>query len=167
MTLHDPPHLSAPATPDRASTRHRLGLPIVAVIGLALLAAPRVILHDLDILHEGTAINAMFVFLPPVVWIIVALAARVPNPFLTILAIGVCYGLFLALGHQLLWGIAFADDLPQLGGNLGGLDPSLQSVIFRSIAFVSSIVTGAVVGAIAGLVAWVLNALLPRTGQAR
>ena len=114
----------------------------MAIIGLALLAAPRVILHDLDIIQEGTAINALFVFLPPIVWIVVALAARVPTPFVTILAIGVCYGIFLALGHQLMWGIAFADDPPQLGGNLAGLDTTFQAVLLRSFAAVSSLVTG-------------------------
>lgn len=143
--------------------RRRLGLPLVAIIGLALLAAPRVILHDLDIIQEGTAINALFVFLPPIVWIVVALAARVPNPFVTILAIGVCYGIFLALGHQLMWGIAFADDPPQLGGNLAGLDTTFQAVLLRSFAAVSSLVTGAIVGAISGLVAWGLSALMRRS----
>ena len=132
----------------------------MAIIGLALLAAPRVILHDLDIIHEGTAINALFVFLPPVVWIVVALAARVPNPFVTILATGVCYGIFLAVGHQITWSTTFADDSPQLGGNLAGLDSTLQTVILRSFAAVSSLVTGTIVGAMSGLVAWGMSALI-------
>lgn len=74
MADHDPSLSPVPTAPAPISKRRRLGLPLVAIIGLALLAAPRVILHDLDIIHEGTAINALFVFLPPVVWIIVALA---------------------------------------------------------------------------------------------
>ncbi len=139
----------------------------MAIIALALLAAPRVILHDLDIIHEGTAINALFVFLPPALWILVALAAKAPNPFATILAIGVCYGIFLALGHQLMWTTTFADDPPQLGGNLAGLDPTIQSAILRSFAVLSSLVTGALVGAIAGLAAWGLSALAGRARQAR
>lgn len=162
MKDYGPPHPSAPAT---LMSKRRLGLPLVATIGLALLAAPRVILHDLDIIHEGTAINALFVFLPPVVWIVVALAARVRNPFVTILAIGFCYGVFLALGHQLMWGVSFANDPPQLRGNLAGLDPTIQTVIFRLFAVVSSLITGTVVGAIAGLVAWVSSALIRRTRQ--
>lgn len=162
MADHDPPHSPAPSGPIPASKRRRLGLSLATIIGLALLAAPRVILHDLDIIHEGTAINAVFVFLPPVVWIVVALVARVPNPFVTILAIGVCYGILLALGHQLLWGVHVGDNPPQLGGNLTGLDPAVQTVIFRFFAFLSSLVTGAVVGAIAGLVAWGLSVLTHR-----
>lgn len=167
MNDHDPSLSPVPAAPAPASKRRRLGLPFVAIIGLALLAAPRVILHDLDIIHEGTAINALFVFLPPVVWIVVALIAKVPNSFATILAIGVCYGIFLALGHQLMWSTTFADNPPQLGGNLAGLDPTIQSVILRSFAVLSSLVTGAIVGAIAGLVAWGLAALAGRARQPR
>lgn len=174
MSGPDPTHnvvamtdLDRSASAGATSTHRRLGLPFVAIIGLALLAVPRVILHDLDLIHEGTATNALFVFLPPVVWIVVALAARVPKPFVTILAIGICYGVFLALGHQLLWGVSIADDPPRLGGNLAGLDPAAQAIIFRVFAILSSLVTGAVVGAIAGLVAWGLGALTRRTPRPR
>ncbi len=162
MEHHDPSPSPLPAGRAPVSKRQRLGLPLVAIIGLALLAAPRVILHDLDIIHEGTAINALFVFLPPVVWIVVALAARVPHPFVTIFAIGICYGIFLALGHQLMWDIHVRDNPPRLGGNLSGLDPTIQAVVFRTFAVLSSLVTGSVVGAITGLVAWVLAALTRR-----
>ncbi|GAB3813643.1 hypothetical protein GCM10028820_08710 [Tessaracoccus terricola] len=134
-------------------------MPLVAIIGLALLEAPRVVLHDLGVIHEGTVVNALFVFLPPVVWIVVALVSRVPNPFVTILAIGVCYGVFLALGHQLMWGITFADNPPRLGGNLAGLDPTIQVVVLRSFAVLSSLVTGVIVGVIAGFVAWGFSAV--------
>ncbi len=139
----------------------------MAIIGLALLAAPRVILHDLDMIHEGTAINALFVFLPPVVWIVVVLAARVPNPFVTILAIGVCYGILLALGHQLMWDVHVGDNPPRLGGNLSGLAPTVQAVLFRSFAALSSLVTGTVVGAVTGLVAWGLGVLIRRPRHPR
>lgn len=162
MNDHDPSSPPVPAAPAPVSKRRRLGLPLVAIIGLALLAAPRVILHDLGMIHEGTAINALFVFLPPVVWIVVALAARVPHPFVTILAMGICYGVLLALGHQLMWGIHVGDNPPRLGGNLAGLDPTIQAVVLRSFAVLSSLVTGTVVGAVTGLVAWGLGALTRR-----
>lgn len=158
---HTPPPAAADdSTP--APKRRRLGVPFVAVVGLALLAVPRVILHDLGIIHEGSAINWLFVFLPPIAWIIVVLAVKVPNPFVTILVIGVCYGVFLALGHQLMWSAAFEGSPPQLGGNLSGLDPTAQDVIIRAFAIPSSVLTGAVVGAVTGLIAWGLSALTDR-----
>ncbi|MFF3438372.1 hypothetical protein [Streptosporangium sp. NPDC002721] len=138
-----------------------LGLPMIAVIGLALLAAPRIVLHDLDVIHEGTFVNALFVFVPPIVWIAVVLWRRVPNPFLTLLVTGLFYGVLLAVGHQLLWDAAFGDNPPKIGGNLSGLDPTAQSVILRLFATISSVFTGVIVGAITGLVAWGLGKLLP------
>ena len=144
--------------------RHRLGLPFWAVLGLALLAVPRVVLHDLDMIHEGTAINALFVFVPPVVWIGVVLWRRVPNPFVTLLVVGLAYGVFLALGHQLLWSGNVGANPPRLGGNLADLDPSIQEVIFRVFATISSLFTGLIVGAISGLIAWGLQ-VVTRSGR--
>lgn len=149
-------------------TRSRLlGLPLWVLLALALLGAPRVILHDLDILHEGTPLNLLFMITPPLVWIIVAVAARVPRPFLTLLAVGLFYGLILGLVHQLLWGAAFPGGTPTLGGNLADLDPALQALIVRGAAAVSSVFTGAVVGVLTGLVAEAVRALLRLTGDRR
>lgn len=152
---------SPPLPPERR--RAALGLPVIAVVGLALLAVPRVVLHDLGLISEGTPLNAVLVFLPPVIWIAVILWTRAPNPFLTLLAIGACYGVFLALGHQLLWNVSFGGTHPQLGGRLTTLDPGLQSVVLRLFAAVSSLFTGVIVGAITGLAAWGLSAATRRT----
>lgn len=151
------------ATSTRPPLRTTLGLPLLAIVGLALLAAPRVPLHDLGVIEEGSFVNSLFVFLPPLVWIAVAVLKRVPNPLLTLLAIGLCYGILLALGHQILWAESFGDDPPELGGNLSDLDPTLEAVIIRSFAAVSSIFTGLIVGAISGLVAWGLSTVLQRS----
>lgn len=78
------------------------------------------------------------------------------------MAIGVCYGVFLAIGHQLLWNIAFADAPPRLGGNLADLEPAVQTVLLRSFAVLSSLVTGAVVGAVVGLIAWGVGVFIRR-----
>ncbi|MFE9243441.1 hypothetical protein [Nocardiopsis sp. NPDC006938] len=136
------------------SRRTGLGLPFPAVVALALLAAPRVVLHDLGVLQEGTLVNALFVFVPPLVWIAVVVWRRVPNPFLTLLVVGVVYGVFLMLGHQLLWTTAWDGDPPTLGGNLSDLPPVAHAVITRGFAAVSSVVTGTLVGAVSGAAAW-------------
>ena len=73
------------------------GLPLAAVFALALLAVPRVVLHDLDILHEGTPINAVFVFAPPIVWIVAVLVAGGRRAFATVFAIGLTSGVLLAV----------------------------------------------------------------------
>lgn len=139
-----------------------LGLPLIAIIGLALLAVPRVVMHDLGLIREATFVNALLVFVPVATWIVVALWRRVPNAFLTLLAIGAVYGVFLAIGHQLLWGWSFGENPPTLGGNLSDLDPGAQAIIIRSFASVSSLFTGVIVGVISGLVAWGLSKLMGR-----
>jgi hypothetical protein len=131
-----------------------LGLPWTALIGLALLAVPRVVLHDLDLVQEGDVVNLLLVFVPLVAWIVVALVARVPKPFLTLLAVGGIYGVFLALGHQLLWDRGVGDDAT-LGGNLEGtLSPATEDFVIRAFAVFSSLFTGLLVGAVTGLIAW-------------
>ncbi|WP_017603045.1 hypothetical protein [Nocardiopsis alkaliphila] len=151
------------------NTRNRpvSGLPLPVLVLLALLAAPRVVLHDLGIIHEGTFVNALFVFAPPLVWIIVVLWRRVPNPFLTLVVVGLLYGVVLMLGHQLLWHLAWEGEAPRLGGALADLSPMVQQVILRGFAALSSLVTGTIVGAIGGLIAWAVSKALPestRTG---
>lgn len=136
-------------------------LPWYALPALALLAVPRVVLHDLHVIEEGSAVNALLVFGPPVVWIAVVLRARVANPFLTLLAVGAWYGLFLALGHQVLWEASFGDDPPRLGGNLAGrLSPGAEQLVLRAFAAVSSLFTGVLVGAVSGLAGWGLTRLM-------
>lgn len=164
MTAHDPfSPLPSPPT-GNTSRRHRaLGLPVIALIGLALLAVPRVVLHDLGLIQERTFANIVLVFVPPLIWIGVVLLRRVRTPFLTLLVVGSFYGLFLAIGHQLLWDVAWGDTPPTLGGNLADLDPAVQSAILRFFAAVSSLFTGVIVGAVAGLIAWGLGKATRRT----
>jgi hypothetical protein len=144
--------------------RRLLGLPFIALVGLALLSIPRVILHDLGVIEESTFVNLLLVVIPPIVWIAVVLWRRVPNPFVTLLVIGACSGVYLAIVHQLLWGIAFGDRPPALGGNLANLDPTAQELIMRGFATVSSLFTGVLIGVVVGLIGWGLSAILRRGG---
>ena len=154
------------STRSPSSRRSRLGLSWPIILLLSALAVPRVVTHDLKIFPAGTLPNALLVFVPLIIWIVVAVASRVPNPFLTVLVIGVCYAVALAIGHQLLWSHAMAGTEMKLGGNLADLNPQLQQVVFRFAAFISSLVTGTVVGAVTGAVAWLISRLLRRSSVA-
>ncbi len=166
LTPEGTPVQHIPSPSPAVATKRRLGLPFAAIVGLALLAVPRVVLHDLGLISAGTLVNALLVFVPPVVWVGVAVLRRIPRAFLTLVVVGLVYGAFLALGHQLLWDVSFGDSPPRLGGNLAGLDPAAQNVILRVFAAGSSLVTGTVVGAIAGAIAAGLQRLVRTPGRA-
>lgn len=155
--------MSENRTVDRNSVRtRRLGLSPPAVWGLAVLGVPRVVAHDLDLV--GPELNTVLVFAPPLVWLVVVLARRVPSPLATLSVIGLAYGVLLAVTHQLLWSHAFDGDAPTLGGNLAGtLSPVWEQVVVRGFACVSSLVTGLAVGAVTGVVAWALSSVRSRT----
>ena len=143
------------------SQRRTLGFSWPALVALAALAAPRVVLHDLGIVEEGSFVNGLLVFVPPACWIAAVLWRRPPRPFLTVLVIGTLYGVFLAIGHQLLWDASFGGVVPTMGGSLGELDPAARESLLRSAAVVSSLVTGTLVGAVTGAVAQLLNRVVP------
>lgn len=136
----------------------------MGIIGLALLGAPRVVLHDLDVIHEGTFVNMLFVVIPLLVWFAVIYVKRVRTPFLTLLAVGMCYGILIALIHQMLWNVAL-DEAPQLGGNLEEMSAGAQEVIIRSFSAVSGFITGTIVGAVVGLITWGIMKITGRMPQ--
>jgi hypothetical protein len=123
------------------------------VVALALLGAPRVVLHDLGLGTHGPLAGLLAIG-PFAVWIFVTLRARCPRPLVTLLAIGVLYGCILAIGHHL-----FMDDItPRFGGTLEGrLSPGVEAAFLRTALTVSSIFTGAAVGLVCGLFAVMLR----------
>ncbi|WP_233358900.1 hypothetical protein [Thermomonospora amylolytica] len=146
--------------------RRSLGMPPPLIVALAALGVPRVIAHDLDLVGPG--VNAILVFGPVLIWIAVVLRRRPPNPFPALLAVGLGYGVMLAVTHQILWNEAFDGDPPRLGGNLEGeLSPAVESLILRISAFGGSVFTGVLVGAVAGAVAWLAARLLPGMSRSR
>jgi hypothetical protein len=150
--------IRAENTVEETTSRRKLGLSLRAIILLAAIAAIRVPLHDLGIISEGSFANSLLVFAPLAIWLVVVLWRRVPNPFLALTAVGLAYGVMLAIVHQLLWVAAYDGSTLRLGGNLEGvLSPGLEAIVFRTSAFFSSLVTGTVLGAIVGAIAWVIE----------
>ncbi|MET0417965.1 MAG: hypothetical protein ABW022_18300 [Actinoplanes sp.] len=139
-----------------AHSKPRFGLPVGVVVGLGLLAAPRVVLHDLDLINEGTLINALLVFVPLLIWIGVAVW-RSTNPFVSLLAAGGVYGVCLLVVHNVLWSQSWAGDPPRLGGNLEGrLPTAVEELFLRGAMSVTSLFTGLAVGTVCGAVAWAI-----------
>lgn len=148
---------SASASPrPLPARRHPLGLSVTAIIALAALGVPRVVLHDLHVISESSPVNWLLAIAPVLVWIFAAVVRRVPNPFVTVLMIGTTFGVMLVVTHQLLWESAFRGTAPALG------DGPAAALIPRLAAIPSGLFTGAIIGAIAGLIAWGVLALTRR-----
>lgn len=113
------------------------------------------ILHDLSLIKEGSLTNSLFVFIPIIIWIGYIVWKNVKRPFLSLVVIGLFYGIFLAISHQIFWDTAFNASI-QLGGNLSDLSPLISSMIIRVFAFFSSLTTGVLVGVISGTVTSVI-----------
>uniref|UniRef100_UPI00037F88A9 hypothetical protein n=1 Tax=Saccharomonospora saliphila TaxID=369829 RepID=UPI00037F88A9 len=140
------------------SPKPALSLP--AVVGLAALGVPRVVAHDLDLV--GPVGNAVLVFVPVSLWLVVVVGCRVVRPFRTLLSVGAAYGVLLAVTHQVLWIAAHGGRPPRLGGNLAGvLSPMWEQVVLRVLASASGLLTGVAVGAAVGVVAWALVRVVP------
>ncbi|GHJ54348.1 hypothetical protein Nm8I071_36550 [Nonomuraea sp. TT08I-71] len=145
-----------------STARRTLGFSWPALVTLAALAAPRVALHDLGVVPEGTVAAALLALVPPLCWVAALLWRRPPRPFLAAVVIGALYGVFLAAGHQLFWDETLGMD----GSGLAGTDPAAREGMLRAAALVSSLVTGTVVGVITGGMAAVVRRLVPGLGDA-
>lgn len=131
------------------------GLPFVLLVILAALAVPRVVVHDLHALPLDSLGYKALIFVPFAVWGLVALFGKSKRPVYDFLVLGLLFGLMLAVTHQITWDAAWGDNPPQLHGNLEGkLDPTVESLILRAAAFVSSLFTGIVLGGAAAIIAW-------------
>lgn len=135
----------------------RGGLSVAATLGLAALAVPRVILHDLHLISQSGPETWVLALGPVVAWIVAAVLSRTPRPFLTVLLIGVSFGVMLVVTHQLLWDVAFQGTPPTLGTG------PAAAIIPRVAAVFSGLATGTAMGAIAGLIA----TLVSRAGRGR
>ncbi len=136
------------------SAAHRtFGFSWPVLIGLAALAAPRIVLHDLGIIQDGSVISGLLVFVPLACWVATVLWRRPTRPFLTVVVIGAIYGVFLAVGHQVLWTVTFDGPPPTLGG--------IAPAVLRAAAVVSSLFTGTLIGVVTGAVALLLTRIVP------
>lgn len=134
-------------------------LPYANVILLAALTIPRVPIHDLKLISFESPIYKILAIVPFLVWLAVAVFRRTTRPIYDFLAIGITYGVFLGAIHQILWEASWGNNTPKLGGNLAGIDPSIENIIIRIVGFCSSILTGLLIGLVFGFIALVARSV--------
>ncbi len=157
--------MSLPARGSGHPDRRGIGLPVLAVLGLAALAVPRAIAHDLDLVPQPSMANTLLAAVPLVIWVVVAvLWSR--RPLLSLVVAGGIYGVALAVVHNISWAAVWGDTPPRLGGNLTGvLAPGMDETLLRGATTVSSLLTGLATGLICGLIAWGVQALVRANGR--
>lgn len=129
-------------------------LPFVAVLILALLAVPRVIIHDLHLADLNSVPYKVLATVPFLIWLGVAILRKSRSPMKDFLVLGVVFGSLLAITHQLLWDSALTTATVNMSIDL---DPSVEQAVLRTAAVISSLLTGVTVGGFFGFVAWVAN----------
>jgi len=133
------------------------------IVLLAALTLPRVVVHDLGLIEIDSPVYTALAVAPLLVWLLVAVFRKTQRPFFDFMVLGVAYGVFLGLTHQILWDASWGGAPPHIGGNLTGkFNPVAESLILRAFALGSSIVTGVVFGAAFGVVAVVAMKLRSR-----
>lgn len=166
MSYENPPSPAlSPSAPLAPTARRGIGLPVLAVVGLAAIAVPRIVAHDLALVAPGSPANMLLAIIPLATWIVVATLWS-KRPVLSLLVVGGLYGVALAVVHNLSWGVVFGDSPPRLGGNLEGvLAPALEQVLMRGAIVGSGLVTGVATGVACGLLAWGIQAIARRAGE--
>lgn len=144
-------------TSSTSPLRRALGLPPLVILGLGLLAAVRGVVHDATALEHLPAVNLPLVFVPLLVWLVVAVRWAT-RPFVALVASGAVYGVALAITHLALWDVTLGGTTPTLGGALDGVLPPLaEAILLRAAAATSSLMVGLGVGALTGDIAWVIR----------
>jgi len=132
--------------------RRPLGLSVLSLIALAALGVPRVILHDLHIIDEAHPASWILSLGPVAVWVAVAVVKKVPNPFLTVLTIGLIFAVMLSITHQLLWSSLFES-------------PGTAEAISRLSPIPGGLFAGLLLGGAGGLAAWGIRTMLNRKAR--
>lgn len=129
---------------------------MLALVGLAAIGLPRVILHDLHIIDSAHPLSWILTLGAVAVWVAVTVARKAPRPFLTVLTIGVIFGIMLVITHQILWGYLYADN-PEFLNNDG-----IAGNVSRLAVIPGGLFAGAALGAVGGLIAWGIRTVLRR-----
>lgn len=129
-----------------------LGLSRWAILGLAALALPLSLVSWL-VGNPGTVNFWLLGVAPAVVWVAVAVMRRISAPLMTLVVVGLSYGIILAILQNLTFNSMIAQ---QMGAPYGGTAPVAVTVAARVAASLASILTGAVMGLITGLISQLL-----------
>jgi hypothetical protein len=127
---------------------------LIAFLGAVALVRPLLSIAGAYDFLGGATGRVVVTVLIAAIWIGVVLIWRVPNPLLTLAAVGTAYGVFAIFLQQIMWNVVL--------GEVPAEAPDTAPILV--ISWVAVLVVNTVYGAFLGLVATVVDRLLPRRG---
>jgi hypothetical protein len=127
---------------------------LIAFLGAVALVRPLLSIAGAYDFLGGATGRVVVTVLIAAIWIGVVLIWRVPNPLLTLAAVGAAYGVFAIFLQQIMWNVVL--------GEVPAEAPDTAPILV--ISWVAVLVVNTVYGAFLGLVATVVDRLLPRRG---
>jgi hypothetical protein len=134
-----------------------LGLTWTAVITLALLGIPRVVVQDFRLIENQPYLNALLSLAPGAIWVYYLLHKKIAHTLNTMLAVGLAYGAMAGIVHQLAWSGLWGDAQTSV----------FASIIPRFYNLISSLVSGLVIGATLGVAALFLKYMMGESAKQR
>lgn len=131
-------------------------MPWTLMIVLVVIALPRTILVDLDIVpQESSLLYYVLALAPFAAWLAVAILRPTRRPFRDFIVLGILYGVSLIVAHQVLWHAPGAvHSIPSDAIEFAqGFSPGGQDLALRSYSAMISLGIGLGAGAAAALVA--------------
>lgn len=128
------------------------------LMGLLVAAGlPRTVLADLGVVEpEGSLLYYVLALAPFAAWLGVAVRRRSRRPLSDFVVLGACYGLSLAVVHQVLWdvGSSLGHRPPAAAADFAdAFTPALQDLAVRGYTVGVAMLIGVGTGLVVGLVA--------------
>ena len=120
------------------------------IVPLAALGLVRTFMHIFRVVEMVPATEGLAWLGTAVVWIAFVVGNKMPRPFLSLLLIGLVHGIFAALAQQIFWSGFWAGYPPV---QIGEVMLPIDSPTVRTVAVISSIVTGLGWGFLLGVIA--------------
>ena len=128
-------------------------MPLWMLAGLALLAMPRAVIHDLDGLPFDSPAYIAMAVAPLLLYLAIAIFRNNKRPMYDFIVLGLFFGVFLSLVHLILWDHKWGGNPPAFGDQLTGVFcPEVEDMLFRISVTFSGLHVGIALGALFGAI---------------
>lgn len=140
-----------------SENRKKHNIPMLSLLGLALLGVPHKVLEVFEVLEMGSTLNFIVLLIAPILWVILV-RKKAKDPLFLLLTIGGIYGLLSGVIAVFEW-INFEAplDLGRSNWSFDDLLTAIEYYLTPGARFIGQILLGIFIGFIAGLAARMIN----------